>query len=150
MHDAPISFRQPTADPALIDVAQRIHHAWNDALERKDADAILTLYAEDAVIESPLVAYLLGTERGVCAGKAAIRDFIPKVFANQPKERRTWRNPVFTDGHVMMWEYPRETPHGDQMDFAEVMEISDGLIRRHRIYWGWFGVATLTSGSHGR
>jgi hypothetical protein len=24
-----------------------------------------------------------------------------------------------------MWEYPGETPSGDQMDFVEVMELSD-------------------------
>ena len=28
-----------------------------------------------------------------------------------------------------MWEYPRATPDGEQMDFVEVMEIDDdGLI----------------------
>ncbi len=25
----------------------------------------------------------------------------------------------------------------------EVMEIEDGLIRRHRVYWGWFGPQAL-------
>jgi hypothetical protein len=49
-----------------------------------------------------------------------------------------------------MWEYPRATPDGDQMDFTEVMELENGLIRRHRVYWGWFGVRTLTTGSHQR
>ncbi len=24
------------------------------------------------------------------------------------------------------------------------MEIADGLIRHHRIYWGWFGIRLLT------
>jgi hypothetical protein len=47
-----------------------------------------------------------------------------------------------------MWEYPRATPDGDQMDFTEVMELENGLIRRHRVYWDWFGVRTLTTGSH--
>jgi hypothetical protein len=42
-----------------------------------------------------------------------------------------------------MWEYPRATPDGDQMDFAEVMDIRDGLIQHHRVYWGWFGVGVL-------
>jgi hypothetical protein len=50
----------------------------------------------------------------------------------------------------MMWEYPRKTPDGDQMDFTEVMEFNDGLIQRHRVDWGWHGVRTLTSGSHRR
>ncbi|MDR6289564.1 hypothetical protein E9232_002079 [Inquilinus ginsengisoli] len=29
------------------------------------------------------------------------------------------------------------------MDFFEVMEIEDGLIREHRVYWGWRGVEIL-------
>ena len=44
---------------------------------------------------------------------------------------------------VMMWEYPCQKPDGEQMDFVEVMELADGLIRRHCVYWGWFGVKVL-------
>jgi len=29
------------------------------------------------------------------------------------------------------------------MDFVESMEIEHGLIRRHRVYWGWFGVKMI-------
>jgi hypothetical protein len=28
---------------------------------------------------------------------------------------------------------------GEQMDFMEVMELENGLIKYHRIYWGWYG-----------
>ncbi|MGB7075600.1 MAG: hypothetical protein WBD53_00260, partial [Xanthobacteraceae bacterium] len=50
-----------------------------------------------------------------------------------------------TDGERMLvWEYPRVAPDGDQVDLVEVMEIADGLIRHHRIYWGWFGTTLLT------
>ena len=42
-----------------------------------------------------------------------------------------------------MWEYPRDAPGGEQMDFAEVMEIEHGLIRHHRVYWGGYGLALL-------
>ena len=42
-----------------------------------------------------------------------------------------------------MWEYPRATPDGEQMDFVEVMEIENGLISRHCVYWGWRGVKVL-------
>jgi ketosteroid isomerase-like protein len=145
-----VEFRQPTDDPALVDTAQAVHEAWNDALARKDANALAALYTDDAVLESPLVAYLLRTERGVCEGKKSIAAFLPKVFANQPVQRRTHREFVFTDGRVMMWEYPRATPEGDQMDFVEVMELRGNLIRRHRVYWGWVGAHTLITGSHRR
>ena len=37
----------------------------------------------------------------------------------------------------------REFFGGEQTEFAEVMEIEDGLIRRHRVYWGWVGFRNL-------
>jgi hypothetical protein len=38
-----------------------------------------------------------------------------------------------TDGQTLMWEYPRVTPDGEQMDFVGVMEVRNGLIHRHRV-----------------
>jgi hypothetical protein len=35
------------------------------------------------------------------------------------------------------------------MDFVEVMEVHDGLIRRHRVYWG-YGLKLLQEGGHHR
>jgi hypothetical protein len=29
-----------------------------------------------------------------------------------------------------------------------VMEIRDGLIHRHRVYWGWLGLKLLQEGGH--
>ena len=42
----------------------------------------------------------------------------------------------------------RSRPGGEQMDFVEVMEIEDGLIRRHCVYWGWYGVRLLEDDRH--
>jgi hypothetical protein len=47
-----------------------------------------------------------------------------------------------------MWEYPRDTPDAEQMDFVEVMELKGGLIQHHRVYWGWFGLSILKKGQH--
>ena len=145
-----VLFKQPTYDRAALSEAERIHNLWNAALEAHDVAAFAELYAEDATLESPLICYLLRTELGILRGRRAIADFAPVVFRHQPAERRTFRNAIFTDGRTMMWEYPRDTPDGDQMDFTEVMEIDDGLIARHRVYWGWNGVRTLTTESHRR
>jgi hypothetical protein len=50
-----------------------------------------------------------------------------------------------TDGErLLVWEYPRAAPDGDQVDLVEVMEIADGRIQYHRVYWGWVGTALLT------
>jgi hypothetical protein len=39
---------------------------------------------------------------------------------------------------------------GEQMDFFEVMEIEDALIRAHRVYWGWRGVQILANDEYHR
>ena len=49
----------------------------------------------------------------------------------------------FSNGKVLQWEYPRQTPTGDQTDIFESMDMNDGLIAHHRVYWGWVGVKRL-------
>ncbi|HEY3149745.1 MAG TPA: nuclear transport factor 2 family protein, partial [Dongiaceae bacterium] len=44
---------------------EQIYFAWDDALSRNDKEALLALYAPDAVIESPLIPHVLKTERGI-------------------------------------------------------------------------------------
>ena len=104
---------------------------------------LLSLYTQDAVIESPLIPHLLGTKNGVCRGQKEFRVLLEIVVKRKPKVRTYHRNKFFTDGKTLMWEYPRATPTGEQMDFVEVMDLENGLIARHRIYWGWFGVNTI-------
>jgi len=116
---------------------ERIYRLWDDALGRKDLEAALALYADDAAIESPLVRHLLNTGDGVVRGKEALRNFITKVFQTNPPQRKRFKQGFFTDGRVLTWEYPRTSPDGDQMDLVEVMDIENGLIRHHRVYWGW-------------
>jgi hypothetical protein len=122
---------------------ERIYKLWNAALAAKDVEAAVALYADDVRLESPLVRHLTGAERGIVEGRDALRDFVRQVFARTPASRGTYRNAFFTDGRKLIWEYPRETPDGDQMDFVESMEIQDGLIRRHCVYWGWYGVKVI-------
>lgn len=127
----------------LKQVAEHIFEAWNLAWSNNDINALLALYADDTVIESPLIPYLLGKERGVCEGKEEFRKLLEIAANRKPNNRHYYRNKYFTDGKTLIWEYPRLTRDGEQMDFMEVMEIKDGLIIRHRVYWGWFGFDIL-------
>jgi hypothetical protein len=128
-------------------VASPVEHmyvAWNDALSRNDADALLALYASDAVLESPLVPHLLGVESGVLRGHEQLRTLFAKLAGRKPPVRQYYRSPYRTDGKRLVWEYPRDAGKGTQVDFAEMMELDDaGLIQRHHVYWGWFGVRVL-------
>lgn len=52
---------------------ERIYYEWDKALSQNDPDALLALYAPDAVFESPLVPHLLGNKEGVCRGRDELR-----------------------------------------------------------------------------
>ena len=129
---------------------EHVFQAWDEALGASDLEAAMALYHEDATLESPLVCHLLGTGEGIVRGREDLRGFVEKVFAHQPEKRRRFRSGLFTDGRRVIWEYPRESPDGEQMDIVEVMEVRDGLIAAHRVYWGWSSVAMLVSGEHSR
>jgi len=113
---------------------EHVFQGWDEALGAKDLDASMALYHPDATLESPLVCHLLGTEEGLVRGREALRRFVEQVYAHQPPQRRRFRTGFLTDGARVTWEYPRESPDGDQMDIVEVMQIRDRLIAHHRVY----------------
>lgn len=127
---------------------RHIYEAWDKALSANDPEALLALYAPDATLESPLVPHLMDTESGVCSGHEELRPFFEILAKRKPAVRRYYRTAFLTDGNKMMWEYPRKAPEGDQMDFVEVMEIRNGLIQHHRVYWGWYGVSVLQNDAY--
>ncbi|WP_067694300.1 nuclear transport factor 2 family protein [Nocardia jejuensis] len=129
---------------------EHIFQAWDHALATKDLEAALVLYADDATIESPLIPSLMGTDEGIVRGKAELRKFIDIVFQRTPASRKHFRTGYFTDGTRLTWEYPRQSPDGEQMDYVEVMEIVDGLIQNHRVYWGWYGHRILKNDEYRR
>lgn len=130
--------------PTASTPVERMYFAWDDALSRNDAAALLALYAPNAVFESPLVQHLLGTESGVLRGHEALRPLFAKLAERKPPVRQYHRTGYLTDGKRLIWEYPRDAPEGEQMDFVEAMELNDnGLIQRHCVYWGWFGIGVL-------
>ncbi|MBR0724826.1 nuclear transport factor 2 family protein [Bradyrhizobium manausense] len=129
--------------PAHQSEAERICKLWDEALGNKDLEASLALYADEASIESPLVQHLMKTPAGIVQGKDNLRVFITRVFQTNPPQRRRFKQGFFTDGRIITWEYPRVTPDGEQMELVEIMEIDKGLIRRHRVYWGWYALSLL-------
>ena len=121
--------------------AERIYHEWDSALGAKDIEAAVALYyPPDCRLESPLVRHLPKSEQGVVVGREKLRDFLKIVFDRTPPVRERYREGFFTDGRKLMWEYPREKPNGEQMEFVEVMELGGridpppprllGLVRR--------------------
>ena len=132
---------------ARMDHIERIYREWDACNQASDVEGIVALYATDAVFESPLVRPLMQAARGMLRGRDELRAFFTRLAERPLTSRRYHRKGYLTDGRVLFWEYPRETPEGEQTDLVEVMEIADGLIQRHRVYWGWIGVRNLEKGS---
>lgn len=124
---------------------QRIYELWHEYAATRRVDELLQLYTEDATFESPLVPILLHQESGILEGHAEIYRFLQEGTQRRPNELVRWHRTgqYFCKDNTLIWEYPRETPSGNQIDILELMELKAGKIHHHRIYWGWFGVNLL-------
>jgi hypothetical protein len=82
-----------------------------------------------------------GKKDGVLRGKEEVRRFLEAGARSRPIDLVRWHrsNTFFSEGDTLIWEYPRSTPEGDQVEIVEVMQIAGRSIRYHRIYWGWKG-----------
>jgi hypothetical protein len=133
---------RPTAQPAD---AQFVHDQWDARTRAHDIDGLLDLYLPHATLESPLVSRILDQASGVLRGHSELRPFFVRGTQGRPNELVRWyrTGDYMFDGHTLIWEYPRQTPDGDQVDLVEVMELDGARISHHRIYWGWFGAPLL-------
>ncbi len=131
--------------PSSLAVFTAIFESWHDYAQTRKVDKLLSLYADDATLESPLVPAIMGRERGVLQGKTDIREFLEKGTQRRPDEWVKWHrtDKFFCNDNTLIWEYPRVIPDGEQIDILEVMDIVDGKIAAHRIYWGWLGTGKL-------
>ncbi|MBD7921925.1 nuclear transport factor 2 family protein [Xanthomonas bonasiae] len=130
--------------------ARRIFEQWHKSVVERNLDALMALYAEDAMLETPL-AYVVSAERqdGRLQGREALRTFFAASFAQPENGLGRWHRSGrwHASQRQVVWEYPREMPDGDQVDLVEVMDLdARGLIACHRVYWGWKGVQTLLTG----
>ena len=124
---------------------KEIYEKWHKYAKERETKALIELYAEDAVLESPLVPILMNKNSGILRGKTEILAFLNEGTRRRPNELVRWyrTGKYFITGDVLVWEYPHQTPDGEQVDILELMEIRNGLIVNHRIYWGWFGTQML-------
>ncbi len=124
---------------------------WDRRTRTGDIDGLLELYSRDAVLESPLVPRILDQPTGVLRGHDELRAFFERGTRVRPHDLvRFWRTGRYLfNGATLIWEYPRATPEGDQLDLVEVMELAGPRITHHRIYWGWSGTPLLTPSNAG-
>lgn len=125
---------------------RHVYDRWHATIVERDLDGLMALYADDAVLETPLI---LATQadriEGILKGKVAIRPFFAAGFQRFGKNFGRWyrTGTFYSSGRQLVWEYPRDTPQGEQIDLVEVMDLRSGLIADHRVYWGWVGFKAL-------
>jgi hypothetical protein len=133
--------KQRAHNRAFLADCERIHREWHERAKARDTNY-------DAVLETPLVQAIFdGRPSGTLRGHREIRPFFVEGARRRPNDFVRWYRSGrwLTDGErLLVWEYPRAAPDGDQVDLVEVMEIADGRIQYHRVYWGWVGTALLT------
>jgi steroid Delta-isomerase len=127
---------------------RHIYQQWHATIRGSDLDGLMALYAEDAILETPLIlATLKDRTEGILKGKTEIRPFFEAGLRKLGNDLGRWyrTDTFFSNGRQLTWEYPRETPQGDQVDLVEVMDLAGGLIAHHRVYWGWVGFKALVA-----
>jgi steroid Delta-isomerase len=129
---------------------RHVYERWHETIVARDLDGLMALYAEDAVLETPLILATFDQPQGILIGKKAIRPFFEAGLRKLGNELNRWHRTglFFSNGRQLTWEYPRDTPQGDQVDLVEVMDIANGQIAHHRVYWGWVGFRTLVAASN--
>ena len=100
----------------------RIYAEWHRAASERAGAALIALYADDAVLESPLVPAILESKTdGVLRGKAEIAHFLEAGARSRPIDLVRWyrSDTYFSAGSRLVWEYPRGTRDGDQVEIVE-------------------------------
>lgn len=107
-----------------------------ECFEKKDADALVSLYAEGARHTSPKLRALRPESGGSISGRAELRKWWASAFARLPDLRYVERSITAGEGRVVL-EYLRFAMGDPDMPVAEVLEIGkDGLITASRVYHG--------------
>ncbi len=124
---------------------KNIYENWHFFAKNRQTEKLIELYDEDATFESPLVTRIRNSKSGILKGKKEILKFLEEGTKRRPNELVRWyrNDEYYIHNDMLIWEYPRETPEGDQVDILELMKIKNGKIVNHRIYWGWFGTEML-------
>jgi steroid Delta-isomerase len=125
---------------------RRVYERWHEMIVSRNLDGLMELYAEDSVLESSLILVLEREKRGVLKGRDHIRKHFAGFFEMMATDASVelYRPGVFySNAKNLIWEYPSKSPKGEQLDVVESMDIEDGRIVYHRVYWGWIGFKAL-------
>jgi hypothetical protein len=116
-----------STDPG--EVARR----WLAAFNAGDVEAVVDLYAEDAVHESPKVQKTMPGSGGRLTGKAAMRDWWNQALARRPGISYEL-TALTSDQSRAVIEYIRRAPGEEPLAVAEAFEVRNGRIVHSIVY----------------
>jgi ketosteroid isomerase-like protein len=73
-----LGLKEISAEQAAM--VERIYREWDRAWSNDDLEAMLALYAADAVLESPLIPHLLGTSNGFAGGGMRFAHYFKRLL----------------------------------------------------------------------
>jgi ketosteroid isomerase-like protein len=109
--------------------------AWLAAFNRRDLDALLSLYADDAVHTSPKLRAKNPESHGAVHGKAALRAWWADAMERLPELHYAERH-LTASGERVLMEYLRENPGEAPLEVAEVLVVRGGRIVGSHVYHG--------------
>jgi hypothetical protein len=115
--------------------ASEIVTRWFNAFNTGDVDAMVDLYADDAIHTSPKLRAADPASGGRLLGKAALRGWWLEALNQVPPIRYELVTLIEGDDVVAI-EYLRQRPGEATIQVAEVFEIRDGKIIRSHVYHG--------------
>jgi steroid delta-isomerase len=133
-----------------VEQIRHIYDQWHEMITTRNLDGLMELYADDSILESSAVLVIERKTPGILRGKTQIAPHFDAFFRMMGNDNLDWYrfDRVFTDGNLLIWEYPSKGPNGDQLDVVESFDVQDGLIVYHRVYWGWRGFEMLNAVSN--
>lgn len=108
---------------------------WIDAFNNHNLENLLSLYDEDAIHFSPKLKIREPNTNGWVSGKIALRSWWQGAFERLPTLQYQLKNLIVNDEQVLM-EYLRKAGGDPDMMVAEILEISNGVIVKSRVYHG--------------
>jgi hypothetical protein len=114
---------------------KEVVNEWLRAFNRADANAMVALYAEDAIHTSPKLRSAQPSSEGRLVGKAAMRQWWLDAFDRLPSISYEVVS-IVSDDHVAVIEYLRHRRGEATIQVAEVFEIKEGKIVRSHVYHG--------------
>ncbi len=109
----------------------RIYEEWHNHTKARDADRLIGLYADDALLETPLVMAIFDHKKeGVLRGREEILTFFVEGLRRRPDDLLRWYRTgvLFTNGKSLTWEYPRQTPVLNEIELIDMLYVKVGLI----------------------